>query len=567
MKKSIILMLLVCFIIIAAQSQTSPQYWTGDGKQGITITATELRGVSLSPDEQHLLLLIQANILGIFQKYSAMTVLDQLYLENIYQQQKLSLSGIFSDEDAIRVGRLTNAHYIISGSLTKVTNNYLLDLAVTNVTSGERVASYVPRQVSLQSLKDFSAIGEACRDLLLQLGVNLNEQAINELQKTETNSTVMIAAEALAKGQVADRRGDIVEAAIFYYQAASSDPSLQEAIQRVSVASASISSGNLGFAVRNRLHEHDSWRTLVNEIKSFYSNHYPYEFRFNPDIDIKEGSIDFSNRTSEFSIPIRLAPSDEWKKINEFRKGLNTARGNSSWSFNLQKVGPSVITIDFQVVNAGNTVLATTTHTFSNLSETKMMDAILTFKEVNTDDINGLTLRINTVNGIPRERITESGVIQINISGFTIGDVRRRAKLHRGITSLCLLTNIEMDENPPYKTAWRAIEVSYNKPIGILLAGYQLALGETTYIGPSMGFLIPGENISLYSTGVFEFGYYQHWEGIITIGKSCWMTPSLNIGIMKGKDDFYFNLNYKRTWHQGTQTNAVSIGISFQLDS
>jgi TolB-like protein len=108
--------------------------------------------MDLSAQEQSLLPLIQSTIIGSFQRFSAMTVFDRQNLENILREQSLSLSGNFSDNDYVRIGELTNARLIVFGSIRKIANNYTLEFAVTDVQTGERKASYLPRQVSLLAL-------------------------------------------------------------------------------------------------------------------------------------------------------------------------------------------------------------------------------------------------------------------------------------------------------------------------------------------------------------------------------------------------------------------------------
>ena len=126
-------------------SQTQPSYWTGDGGRGIRITVSEPSGNGLSQQEQSLLPLIQSTIIGSFQRFSDMTVFDRQNLENILREQRISMFGYFSDNDYIRIGHLTNANLVIFGSLTKISNNYMLELAATNIETGERIASYPPR--------------------------------------------------------------------------------------------------------------------------------------------------------------------------------------------------------------------------------------------------------------------------------------------------------------------------------------------------------------------------------------------------------------------------------------
>ena len=157
MKKIIIAFFLLAVPVIDTFAQTASRFWTGDGGKGINVTVSEITGIELSVQEQSLLYLVQGTIIGSFQKYSAMTVFDRQNLENILKEQRLSMSGDFSDNDYIRIGQLTNARLVVFGSITKTLTGYTLELAVTDVENGERKASYLPVQVSLLALENQSA--------------------------------------------------------------------------------------------------------------------------------------------------------------------------------------------------------------------------------------------------------------------------------------------------------------------------------------------------------------------------------------------------------------------------
>jgi len=403
--------LLFLFFQYPAYAQTL--YWTGDGGKGIKVTVSEPKGIGLSAQEQSLLPLIQSTIIGTFQRYSAMTVMDQLNLENILRQQRQSMSGNFSDNDYIRIGNLTNARLVVFGSITKTTTSYTLELAITDVETGERKASYLPRQVSILALENLSAIREASADLLRLLGINLTGNALQELKRAEDTARVQ-AENALARGIAAQRQGTVVEALSYYFQAVAFNPSLSDAINRVSVVSATMSSGNLGQDVRNRLQVHDEWRTVVTTAQSFYANHLPYELVYSTNIN--RGTIDFVRRTTDLSIDLRLIPTDAWKTINNVRQGLARARQqNETWNFNLNQIEPRRIVIIIEIVNENNIVLSRASHTFINPSEKEQENATLNFRNVRADDLtNQLTVRVVSINEIPAQRAGETGYIQIS---------------------------------------------------------------------------------------------------------------------------------------------------------
>ena|GEM_PF-5430053 len=415
------LVALFLFITLPTPSWAQPPspLWTGDGGRGIRVTVAEPTGTGLSPQEESLLPLIQSTIIGTFQRFSGMTVFDRQNLENILREQLLALDANFSDDYFIRIGHLTNARLVVFGSVHQIAGNYILELAVTDVETGERRASYPPRPVSLLALQNLSAIREASANLLGQLGVNLTASGLQELRRAE-NSIRVQAENALARGIAAQRQGMVAEALAYYFRAAAFNPALGEALNRVSVVATNVAGGNLGHAVRGRLHEHDEWRTIVDTALSFYSNHLPYEFVY--DTDIRQGAIDFTNRTTELSVGISLVPTEAWNTINDLRRGLSTARRNDNWGFDLYGIARQ-ITVSMQLLNQDNAVLSTASQTFSNPSETNQTNDTLIFRGVRADEITDrLIVQIVSVNEVPVQRAGETGLIQI----MTLADHRRR---------------------------------------------------------------------------------------------------------------------------------------------
>jgi TolB-like protein len=202
----------------AVQARQAAVYWNGDGGKGIRLAVLEPTGKGLSVSEQWLLSMIQSSITGDFQKYSAMTIIDRQNPEKILGEQKQSVSGNYSEHDYIRIGKLTNARYILTGSVTKTSSAFMPEFAVTDVESGERKASYPPKAVSPSMLENLSAVKEATAELLRQLGVQLTNAGLQELNST-ANTAQVKAETALAKGIEAQKQGTTVEALSYFMQA------------------------------------------------------------------------------------------------------------------------------------------------------------------------------------------------------------------------------------------------------------------------------------------------------------------------------------------------------------
>jgi len=409
------------------------------------LAVLEPEGKGLSADEHWMLSLIQSSITGDFNKYSAgtITIIDRQNLETIIAEQKRSLEAMTSDDDsdAIHIGNLANASHVLNGKITKTPNAFMLELAITNVETGVRVASYSPKAVTPSALENLSALKEASADLLKQLGVKLTDSQLAELKGPVT--TIQIQAQtALAHGVVAQRQGTSVAALSYYYQAAAFDPTLVEAVNRSSVMSANISGTNLGENIRNDIIWRKNWVENLKETEeTFYkiiaAAAPPYTLFYSTGIETK--NINYQKESADLSIPINLTASAEWfnamqralQAADAVLKGLNaTGRKNdwglsgwpgqgvsntnpfASWSSSWQRE----ISVDFELVNQQGKVIGRQTARLNpsfNISNrddrftvnfTENTHNTLTFNAVKAEDISDdLTIRPASVNGKPPE--------------------------------------------------------------------------------------------------------------------------------------------------------------------
>jgi len=323
--------------VLSAPSSPPTVYWTGDGGKGIKIAVLEPSGKGLSETEKWMLSMVQGSITGDFQKYSAMTIIDRQNLEKILGEQKQSLSGNYSDNDYIRIGKLTNARYILAGSVTKTTSAYMLELAVTDAESGERKASYPPKAVSPFAFENLSAIKEATAELLRQLGVQLTSAGLQELNSA-ANIAQVKAETALAKGIAAQKQGTVVEALSYFIQAANYDSGLVEAANRMNTLTANISSGNIGEDTRNDIAWRKEWVKRLQETETFFANAIkePQPYYIVYSTDIKQGKVNYQKEVTDLSIWMGFYPDFVWAdKINEIigvvKKGIEATGRAQVW--------------------------------------------------------------------------------------------------------------------------------------------------------------------------------------------------------------------------------------------
>jgi TolB-like protein len=318
------------------QQQTA-LYWQGDGGKGIRLAVLEPTSKTLSVNELWIPSMIQSSMTADFQKYSAMTIVDRQNLEKILNEQNQSLSGNYSDDDFISIGKLTNARYILAGSITKTSSSFMLELAVTDAESGERKASYPPKAVSPFALENLSAIKEATVELLNQLGVRLTNTGLRALNST-ANIAQVKAETALAKGIEAQKQGTTVEALSYFIQASNYNSGLAEAVSRMNILTANISSGNIGQDTRNDIAWRRQWVARLQETEAFFANSLkgPQPFYIVYSTDIKQGKVDYQKEVTDLNIWMGFYPDYVWadqinEVINAVKKGLQTTGRAQVW--------------------------------------------------------------------------------------------------------------------------------------------------------------------------------------------------------------------------------------------
>jgi len=427
-------------------SGTSGSYWTGDGGKNLKLAVLEPTGKGLSPNEQWMLSLVQGSITGDFNKYSAMTVIDRQNLEKILAQQNESLSGNYSDDDFISIGKLTNARYILAGSISKTATSYMLELSVSDVQTGERKASYPPKSVSPAALENLSAVKEASADILAQLGVKLTDAGIKELKQPVTVVQVQAQA-ALARGITAQRQGTEVAALSYYFQAASYDPSLMEAANRSSILNANISSGNIGNDARNDIQWRKDWVARLTETEQYFDSFnktasMPYTLFYVSDEIKQVGEINYKNETVTMGgIWTHLHGSGIWtvsmeRALQAVYVGLDATKRKDTWGLaswpqqgvtNLNAFArrSGNFAVVFELLNSHNKVIGRQTLQAGGYWELNRSgrpvinvnaddEKTLDFQNVNVNDItDSMTIRVATVNGTDAETTARNGVLQI----------------------------------------------------------------------------------------------------------------------------------------------------------
>jgi TolB-like protein len=418
-------------------------YFDGDGSKGTSLAILIPEGKNLTAAEAYLPTLVQGVFVGDLSKFSAISVLDRQSLEKVLTETE---SGIYqSAEDYSRIGEIANVGYVLTGALTKTASGFALQVQITDTVSAVTKASY-SGACKPEELDNFTGIKKASLELLTQMGVELTAKGKEELTGAGAQQTIN-GETALAKGITAQKSGATVETLAYYFQAASIDPSLVEAVNRVSVMSTNITNGNIGTNVRNDITWRDAWVARLTETENFFRDYIktppPYDLVYST--DVQTGAANYADRTVALSFGIELLPASmEWfdtmaKVVKTVSKGLEFTGRTGVWGLSWPRTTVSqgatpfasqnkTFTIVIELVNEVGAAIGrqsialaygwaigfSDTSSVIKITAKPLVTQTVSFPAVKADLITDkLTIRIVSVDGIVAETVGRDGHIMI----------------------------------------------------------------------------------------------------------------------------------------------------------
>ncbi|MDR1932924.1 MAG: DUF1566 domain-containing protein [Spirochaetales bacterium] len=404
--------------------------YTGNGGRGIRLAVGLPEGKNLA-DETWLTEFVQGTLIGDFQKYSAMTIIDRQNMDKIIAEQKLSETGFYSEENYAQMGNLTNAQYILAGTILKMTDKqFSVQLAVSDAETGVRKASFT-KTCTEDQLKKTVVLKDASYDLLAQMGVSLTEEGKKALYGVQDRAVE--AETALARGISAQKSGTIVEALTYYYNAAAFDPSLSEASGRLSVLSTEIRGGNIGQNVRNDIERRKEWLKVLEECAAFFKEHLPYEIGYDP--ALTEGEVDYQKETAKLSFNAMVYPTNGFDVVNNVLEGLNKTGKKKDWGFEgwplsgpgkvfeLNRDGNMDFTIEAALLNDTGRTIASGRTAYTSGIDFLDRDRSIVYGTGNSKPVlftagaqdisDKLTVKITKINGRDAAAAGNSGYIKI----------------------------------------------------------------------------------------------------------------------------------------------------------
>jgi hypothetical protein len=264
------------------------------------------------------------------------------------------------------------------------------------------------------------------------MGVNLTEEGKKALYGVQTRAVE--AETALAQGIAAQKKGTIVEALSYYYNAASFDPGLAEASGRLNVLSAGISGGSIGQNVRNDIERRTEWLKVLNECAAFIKTHLPYEIVYDP--SLTEGKVDYQKKTVELSFDAVLVPTDGFNVLSTLLEGLDKTGKRKAWGLEEWPLygegsvdSPGNFSLEAALLNdRGRTIATAKAPFFKGGGMGRSGLIIYGFKEeqnitftVKAEDISDkMTVKITRINGRDPAAAGSSGYMKISVASSPV---------------------------------------------------------------------------------------------------------------------------------------------------
>lgn len=312
------------------QAEPEPQKTQYSGK-AIAIPAPQFQKSTAS--DSWMPQFLQDTLTGHFASFSGMTVLDRKNESVVIAEQKLSESGYYAADNAAAFGQMTNAEYVLTGSVQKLPTRYALSFRVNDITTNEIKASF-DGQYGMSDIENGNAVKDAVITLLKGLDITLTKTQIAHLTN---NRSAINATQRLAQGMAAEKEGDFITALSFLTDA--SEEGNNEANTVISAMLSSSTPASIRERAAYYKAQTDKWNKIWKDVEHYMEKNYPilvYDFSNMKD----EISGDGNTVKLTWSAGIKLVPNrkalvvyntvcNEWEQVKS-----NTENG--SWSRNVK---------------------------------------------------------------------------------------------------------------------------------------------------------------------------------------------------------------------------------------
>ena len=307
----------------------------------IAVLPPELRG-----GEPWMKQSFQDNLTSLLAGYTDMTVLDRKNEDLIIAQQELSETGLYSEENAVEIGQMTNAQYVVVGSIQKFSASYECNFRVNETATNEIRSASISRH-SLADMESGVAVRKIIQELFGGLGIQLTEAEQVALQKkndVESTSITM-----LAKGDQAQAAEDYIQAVLYYNQVGGT---FQQEANASTNQMFSTSQDNLSVRQRQQYNQiqRAKWEKILKDLQTYLDENLWIGVYHDPLI-VEETNVSMSTVSYEIPSVIKIFPKreavivakkvlEEWYKVKRDKENNVWIDGNigfyvTNWKFHV----------------------------------------------------------------------------------------------------------------------------------------------------------------------------------------------------------------------------------------
>ncbi len=288
--------------------------------RGLRITVPAPRTKGLTEADDWAAQVVQDLMTQGLSEYTEMTVIDRANESLVIEEQKRSERGEYSDSDYLEMGKITQAQYLLVGSILNAGGVYRLSLSVNDGTTNEIKASF-NESVTLDDIQSGKATNAALLKLITAMNFDLTESEKERLSKTPVAASNTV---NLAKGMAAEARSNTIEA-LSYYANSNAD----EAAIRYDKITTAVKTGNIALDVKNDIDERAAWVKLYAQMSDYVRQNL-----LKVVYDTKAGEYTTDYKTETVSIPFnfsyRVNPlaRELYKKVDA---GLDATGKRKQW--------------------------------------------------------------------------------------------------------------------------------------------------------------------------------------------------------------------------------------------
>lgn len=304
----------------------------------IAVLPPELRG-----GEPWMKQSFQDNLTSLLAGYTDMTVLDRKNEDLIIAQQELSETGLYSEENAVEIGQMTNAQYVVVGSIQKLSASYECNFRVNETATNEIRSASISRH-SLADMESGVAVRQIVQELFGGLGIQLTKAEQTALQKkndVESTSITM-----LAKGDQAQASEDYIQAVLYYNQV---EGAFQQEAQASTTRMLSVTHENLTVHQRQQYYQTQQakWKKILEDLQTYLDENLWIGVYHDP-LVVKETDVSMNRISYEVPLVMKVFPNrqavivakkvmEEWYKVQREPDNKVWAKGVvvDDWRFDI----------------------------------------------------------------------------------------------------------------------------------------------------------------------------------------------------------------------------------------